>query len=68
MPAGFVDGRNRMERPIAWLPFPVDLANFLASASESASAKRGSSVQLRWRESAAGAAGSALSRESLMRW
>lgn len=64
-PAGLVDGRKRMERPNAWPPLPSGLPIFLASAS--ASEKRGSSVQLRWRESDCGAAG-ALPRASFMRW
>jgi len=62
-PAGLVDGRNRMDRPNAWPPPPLpaaeDLPIFRASAS--ASAKRGSSVQLRCRERACGAS-------SLARW
>ena len=61
-PAGLVDGRKRMERPNAWLtapPFPDVFPIFRASAS--ASAKRGSSVQLRCRERARGAS-------SLTRW
>jgi hypothetical protein len=61
-PAGLVDGRKRKERPNAWLlaPLPDGLFPiFLASAS--ASAKRGSSVQLRCRERARGAS-------SLTRW
>lgn len=52
-----------MERPIA-LAWPPDLATTTFLASASASAKRGSSVQLRCRESAAGGA----SRESSARW
>lgn len=69
--AGLDDGRKRMERPNAWpTPFPDDLLIFLSS--ESASAKRGSSVQLRWRESdcSDGATGTALalSMASLVRW
>lgn len=62
-PAGLVDGRSRMERPIA-LAWPPDLATTTFLASASASAKRGSSVKLRCRESAAGGA----SRESSARW
>ena len=61
-PAGLVDGRKRMERPNAWPapPFiPDGFPIFLASVS--ASAKRGSSVQLRCRERARGAS-------SLTRW
>ena len=61
-PAGLVDGRKRMERPNAWPapPFvPDGFPIFLASAS--ASAKRGSLLQLRCRERARGAS-------SLTRW
>lgn len=72
--AGLDDGRKRMERPNAWpAPFPDDLPIFLSSASASASAKRGSSVQLRWRESdcsdgASTGTALALSVASLVRW
>jgi hypothetical protein len=59
-----------MERPNAWAPLPEDLLIFLSSASASASANRGSSVQLRWRESdwGDGATAWALSVASLVRW
>ena len=68
--AGLDVGRKRMERPNAWPAlFPDDLPIFLSSAS----AKRGSSVQLRWRESDCSDGGatetaSALSVASLVRW
>jgi hypothetical protein len=60
-PAGLVDGRNRMDRPNAWPP-PLPAEDFpIFRASASASAKRGSSVQLRCRERDCGAS-------SLARW
>jgi hypothetical protein len=65
--AGLEDGRKRMERPNVWPPLPEDLPIFLSSAS--ASAKRGSSVQLRWRKSDCGEGATAwgLSMASLVR-
>lgn len=61
-PEGLVDGRSRMDRPNAWPPPPLPEVGFpIFRASASASAKRGSSVQLRCRERACGVS-------SLARW